>query len=66
MSECLKGNIEALAINVWNGSSLLYAATTDGEIFLSENEGESWTTIATGLAPIAKRKHHLNFGNWPP
>lgn len=66
LPERIKGNIEAMAINVWNGSSLLYAATTDGEIFLSDNEGESWTTIATGLAPIAKRKHHLNFGNWPP
>lgn len=53
------GNIEALTMVVWDGSYLLLAGTTEGDILLSDDEGNSWTMIAAGLPPVAKRKHHL-------
>lgn len=54
-----KGNVEALTMAVWNGSYYLFAGTTEGDVLLSEDEGETWTVIATALPPIAKRRHHL-------
>jgi photosystem II stability/assembly factor-like uncharacterized protein len=53
------GNIEALTMVLWEGSYLLLAGTTEGDVLLSDDEGDSWRPIATGLPPIAKRRHHL-------
>jgi hypothetical protein len=52
--------IEAMALEVWNKGFALYAGTTSGEIFYSDDEGENWTNIAegSGLKPIAKGVHH--------
>ena len=52
--------IEAMAMEVWNNGFGLYAGTTSGEIFYSDDEGENWTNIAEGsdLKPIAKGVHH--------
>jgi photosystem II stability/assembly factor-like uncharacterized protein len=54
-----RGNIEALTLACCGSSSFLFAGTTEGDIFLSEDEGESWSRIASRLPPIAKRRHHL-------
>ncbi len=58
LPERVRGNIEAMAMEVWNGSSALFAATTDGEIFFSDDEGDQWTTIVDGLPPISKAGHY--------
>jgi hypothetical protein len=40
------------------GGFTLFAGTTDGDVFASENEAESWTSIARGLAPVTKGNHY--------
>lgn len=36
----LRANIEALCLAAWPGGSLLFAGTTDGDVFASDDEGE--------------------------
>ena len=59
LPEQIRGNIEAMAMDIYNGSFSLFAGTTDGEVFASGDEGDSWTKIATGLPPISKAHHYL-------
>lgn len=53
----LHGNIEGMTMNVFPGGFELFAATTDGDVFSSADEGENWTTIAQGIPPVAKSGH---------
>ena len=52
----MRANIEAMSLYSWSGGYALFAGNTDGDIFLSENRGESWTTIAH-LSPVSKGGH---------
>ena len=45
-------------MHVWSGGFELAAGTTDGEVFYSEDGGNSWQTIASGLAPVSKGGHY--------
>jgi photosystem II stability/assembly factor-like uncharacterized protein len=56
----LRGNIEGLTMNVFPGGFELVAGTTDGDVFFSEDEGETWTTIARSLPPVSKGGHYRN------
>jgi photosystem II stability/assembly factor-like uncharacterized protein len=56
----LHGNIEALTLNAFPGGYELFAGTTDGDLFYSNNEGESWATIGQNLPPVAKSGHLQN------
>jgi photosystem II stability/assembly factor-like uncharacterized protein len=58
----IHGNIEAMSMSVWPGGFSLFAGTTDGDVFLSEDEGESWPIIARGLSPVSKGMHWRLFG----
>jgi photosystem II stability/assembly factor-like uncharacterized protein len=60
LPEHIRGNIEAMSMNVWPGGFSLFAGTTDGRIFFSADEGESWATIAHGLPPVSKAGHYRN------
>jgi photosystem II stability/assembly factor-like uncharacterized protein len=60
LPEHLRGNVEALAIEVSNGSAALFAGTTDGDLFSSDDDGEHWSRIASNLPPICKWGHHRN------
>jgi hypothetical protein len=51
------GNIEAMALNMWAGGFEAFAGTTDGEIYHSIDEGDSWRPIATALPAISKAGH---------
>jgi photosystem II stability/assembly factor-like uncharacterized protein len=53
-----KGNIEALAMNVWPGGCGIFAGSSDGEVFHSDDEGDSWSTLAQGLPAISKAGHY--------
>jgi photosystem II stability/assembly factor-like uncharacterized protein len=53
------GNFEAMTMASWPGGFTLFAATTDGDVFASEDGGESWATIASDLAPISKGEHYV-------
>ncbi len=58
LPEHIHGNIEAMALNVWQGGYALYAGTTDGEIFTSDDGGDTWSSMITGLPAISKTSHH--------
>ena len=53
----VQGNIEAMTLNTWPGGAGIFAGTTDGDIYYSADEGESWTTILSGLPAISKAGH---------
>jgi photosystem II stability/assembly factor-like uncharacterized protein len=55
----IHGNIEGFTLDVWSGGSLLFAGTTDGDVFLSEDEGETWSTIARRIGAVSKGGHHV-------
>ena len=55
----IHGNIEGFALNVWPGGSALFAGTTDGDVFASEDEGDTWATIAERIGAVSKGGHHL-------
>ena len=55
----IHGNIEGFAFHVCPGGSQLFAGTTDGDVFLSEDEGETWSTIAKRIGAVSKGGHHL-------
>jgi len=56
----IRANIEGMAMDAWSGGYALFAGTTDGDIFYSEDEGEHWTTIIKGIGPVSKSHHHVN------
>jgi photosystem II stability/assembly factor-like uncharacterized protein len=55
----IHGNIEGFTLNVWPGGSALFAGTTDGDVFVSDDGGETWSTIARRIGPVSKGGHHL-------
>jgi photosystem II stability/assembly factor-like uncharacterized protein len=56
----LRGNIEAMTMTAYPGGFTLVAGTTDGDVFASEDEGETWQTIAQSLPPVSKSGHYRN------
>jgi len=52
-----RANIETITLETYPDGFSLFAGTTDGEVFFSDDEGEHWTTIAQGMPPIAKHGH---------
>jgi len=58
LPEHIRGNVEAMVMDVWDDSFALFAGTTDGDIFYSDDEGEHWIRIVTGLPPISKHGHY--------
>jgi len=53
----MHGNVEAMCIEEAGGTVSLFAGSTDGEVWWSDDAGDSWTRIAEGLAPICKSVH---------
>jgi len=60
LPEHIRANIEAMAMDVWNGGFALFAGTTDGDVFYSDDEGEHWQTIIQGIGPVSKSHHYVN------
>jgi photosystem II stability/assembly factor-like uncharacterized protein len=60
LPEHIRGNIEATAMDVWNGGFALFAGTTDGDVFYSDDEGESWRKIIQKIGAVSKAHHHHN------
>ena len=56
--EDIHGNIEAMSICSWPTGFGIFAGTTDGEVFASDDQGEHWSSIVQGLAPVSKDGHH--------
>ena len=55
----LRGNIEAMAMEVCDNSLSLFAATTDGDLLFSGDEGDRWTKLVQGMAAVSKGEHYL-------
>ena len=54
----LQASIEAFCLEEAGASCAVYAATTSGEIYCSEDLGENWRIIVTGLPPVSKAGHY--------
>ncbi len=52
----IEGSVEALALEVSPAGCCVAAATTEGELFLSDDEGASWSVVA-GLPGVGKDRH---------
>jgi photosystem II stability/assembly factor-like uncharacterized protein len=52
-------NIEAMSVAAWPGGYSLFIGNTDGEVYLSENGGDSFTQIVDTLGPISKGNHFV-------
>ncbi len=50
--------VEALCLEETGGAMRIFAATTGGDVLLSEDGGDSWSTIVSDLAPISKGGHY--------
>jgi hypothetical protein len=55
------GAFEAMGLHQWPGGFMMTLGTATGEVYASENRGESWTLIADGVGPVAKDDHHIFF-----
>jgi photosystem II stability/assembly factor-like uncharacterized protein len=53
----LKHEFGALCIEAWENGYTVFGGTTGGEVYCGEQDGERWTLIASGLAPISKKGH---------
>ena len=60
LPEHIRANIEGMAMDVWNGGYAIFAGTTDGDVFYSEDGGEHWQTIIKGIGPVSKSHHYHN------
>jgi photosystem II stability/assembly factor-like uncharacterized protein len=60
LPEHIRGNVEAFSIDAWSGGSALFAGTTDGDVFASEDEGDSWKKIISGIGAVSKAHHYQN------
>ncbi len=56
----MQASIEAFCLEEAGDSFSLFAATTSGEVLSSEDGGEHWERIISGLAPISKGGHYRN------
>lgn len=62
----IQGNFEAMVMNAWRGGFALFAGTTDGEVYHSEDEGESWRAVITDVAPVSKAEHYVPLQSGAP
>ncbi len=54
----MSGNVEAMSLASWQDSFELFAGTTNGDVYCSDNEGTSWSRIVAGLPPVSKSGHY--------
>lgn len=55
------GAFEAMCQHEWAGGMMLVIGTATGELYTSENNGDSWDRIIDPGAPVSKDDHHLPF-----
>jgi photosystem II stability/assembly factor-like uncharacterized protein len=57
MPDPMTANLEAMCLHAWPGGFELFAGTTDGTVYCSDDSSESWRLIASNLAPVSKVEH---------
>jgi photosystem II stability/assembly factor-like uncharacterized protein len=50
--------VGAMALEDWGDSFSVYAATTGGELYVSDDEGDHWQLALTGLSRVSKKGHN--------
>src|SRR5579883_386666 len=58
LPDSMRGNIEAISLGSYPGGFTIFAATTAGDVFVSEDQAETWQRIASGLPAISKVGHY--------
>lgn len=58
LPERMQASIEAFCLADWGDAASLFAATTSGDVYASDDTGEHWNRIMSGLAPISKGGHY--------
>lgn len=56
----MRDNYEALTMSVWPRGYSVFVGTTGGEVYATEDEGQTWDRIAAGLPSISKGGHFRN------
>jgi hypothetical protein len=56
----LQASIEAFCLEESGGASAIFAGTTSGDIYCSQDLGDHWQVIVSGLPPISKAGHFRN------
>jgi photosystem II stability/assembly factor-like uncharacterized protein len=57
LPETSTANFEAMTLEASGGKCAVFVGTTAGDVYCSENDGESWSKIAGDLPPISKGGH---------
>jgi photosystem II stability/assembly factor-like uncharacterized protein len=56
--EDTRQEVGALALEDWGDSFSVYAATTGGEVYVSDDAGDHWQLALAGITPVSKKGHH--------
>jgi photosystem II stability/assembly factor-like uncharacterized protein len=59
LPDAMQGNVEAMCLEAVGDTCSLFAATTSGEVFVSDDAGDSWSLAVGSLAPISKGGHFV-------
>ena len=54
----VRSAFEAMSLEDWGESFSVFAATANGEVWCSDDGGETWSEIFSDLAPVSKGTHH--------
>jgi len=57
----LRTAFEAMCLEDWGDGFSLFGATATGEVWCSDDGGEHWTEVLSGLAPVSKGNHYAAF-----
>ena len=57
----LRTAFEAMCLEDWGESFSLFGATATGEVWCSDDGGEHWAEVLSGLAPVSKGPHYRAF-----
>jgi len=52
-------NIEGMSLAAYPGGFSLFIGNTDGEVYMSEDGGDTWQRIADALGPVSKGNHYV-------
>jgi photosystem II stability/assembly factor-like uncharacterized protein len=59
LPDAMQGNVEAMCLEAVGDGCSVFAATTSGEVFVSDDAGDSWSLAVGSLAPISKGGHFV-------
>ncbi|HEY0583463.1 MAG TPA: glycosyl hydrolase [Chloroflexota bacterium] len=66
LPEPMRANVEAMSIQHYPSGFTLFAGTTDGEVYVSDDGAETWSLAASGLGAVSKGGHYRNLQTVAP